>query len=42
MGDDVAKQRLLESRTPELCHLMDKVYDATQAFYSDYDMLDLP
>ena len=42
VGEDVAKQRHIERVAPELCQLMDKVFDATQAFYADYDMLNLP
>lgn len=42
VGDDVALQRNLNDKAPELCDVMDKVFQATQEYYSEYGMLDLP
>ena len=42
VGDDVAIHRQMESIALELCQLIDNVFDATQALYADYDMLNLP
>ncbi|KAF2351517.1 Glycolipid transfer protein domain [Trinorchestia longiramus] len=41
-GESEASQLKSLEKFPDLVKVLEKIYDATQKFYSDYDMLNLP
>jgi len=42
VGDDASRQRHMAQRTPCLCDLLDRVYQATQTLYVRHGMTQLP